>query len=235
MRKPTASLDMTRRSPARQVRVTRSVAPARTRSVLARSTVGRPGRIDGVVGGRHALPAARAGNAADVRPEARRRIPPGHEPPEEDRRFRRADPRVDRAPQRRPEDDVERAVGQLRVETSDDEALRTGELPLRLRASGCQHPRTGHVHAPREAVALAGGARRSRHGESGGGDRREQDQPPHGITRRNQRNERLEPTSRSTAPPAAKKSVTCLSSVVCPRRVASFSYTPASSRGVAAR
>ena len=173
------------------------------------------GRIDLVDDGRHALSAAQAGDAADVRAKARRRIPAGHEPAEEDSRPRRADPRIDRAPQRRAEHDVERTGRQLGVGASDDEALRTGELPLRLSPSGRQYPGPGHRHALREAVALARRTGRTGGRKSGGGrDRREQEQPPHGTNRRNQRNERPEPTRRSSAPPPAKTSVICLSSVV---------------------
>jgi len=138
----------------------------------ARAQDGRPaGRVNRVVRARYARPAARGRNATDVRPEARRRVAACHEPPEKHRGRGRGDPRVDRAPERRPEGKLERAVGELRVEAADDELLRTGELPLRLGPSRRHDPWPGHRHADLKAVALARRTGRARCSE-GAGDQR---------------------------------------------------------------
>ena len=170
-RKAIAWLEVTRRSPARQL--ARDMA-GRARGHLER---GRPqhrrvaGRIDLVtaVGTRCPPP------APGMQPICGRKLAAGSLPaaslPRKTAVLEVLIPGLTGCPASR-EDDVECALRQLGIGSPDDVALRAGELPLRLGAAGRRHPRPGDGHARLKAVALARrGARRAGGDEGCGRDR----------------------------------------------------------------
>ncbi len=178
----------------------------------------RLARLEHLVGRWSALPAARRGDAADVRAEAPEPAAPG-ETAEEDRCAGRRDPRIDRAAEAAHEADVERAAAQFGVEAADDEALRATQLVLDT-GGGRDDPWSRDRDADLQPMALVrrAGGRRDGAGKHGG----DRDRcSSHGTTLRNQKADSAPAASSTAIAPPAKRSVISRLTVRWPTRVAS--------------
>ena len=192
-------------------------------------TVGSPGgNTPGLRNGTGPAPPPEAGTQPRCGRKRRSfRRSPGVRRPEQ-RRVCGRHTRIDRAAELPEEVDVERAVGELRVQPADHIAARARELEVDTRPWRGHHgrhndPGAGDSHAhlkPSALVRRSGG--RCAHSGCCGQDPGHEDEPLHG-TLRNHSADSAPPKSRKAAEPPANRSVISRDSRRCPSREPSFS------------